>query len=474
MKYLTACLVFIVIALNVNAQINKIDLIITHVNIVDVVNNKIIPNRNIAIHKNKIIDISNASISKTYTANNIIDATDKFIMPSLWDMHVHFGGDSLKAENKMLLPLYTAMGISHVRDCAGDISLDVIEWKNKIANGTLLGPTIFTSGPKLEGANSIWPGDLEISNETELTTALDSLQKLNVDFVKITDNTLAPDLFLKSIIAARKRGWKVTGHVPATMNVDVFSKNGLSAIEHIGYLQRAASKNEDSITNLRAVNKISGREANELYLESYDSAVAIAKFKQLAKYGTAVVPTINGSFITTYLDKTSHDNDEYLKYLGPALKRTYNWRIERAAKDNAEAIAFRHRNFEAAANLLPLLYKSGVVILAGTDAGYLNSFNYPGLGMHDELAIMVKYGLTPQQALICSIINGPAFFNQSKLYGAVAKQKNADLLILNANPLTDINNTKKIDAVVNKGKYLSRKYLDKLLADTEQKVKLLK
>jgi hypothetical protein len=474
MKFLTACLVFIVITVNVNAQIKKIDLIINNVNIVDVVNNKIIPNRYIAIQKNKIIDISNTSLNKSYTSQFTIDATGKYIMPSLWDMHVHFGGDSLKAENKMLLPLYMAMGIGHVRDCAGDISLDVIEWKNEIANGTLLGPTIFTSGPKLEGINSIWPGDLEISNETELTTALDSLQKLKVDFIKITDNTLAPDLFLKSIIAARKRGWKVTGHVPATMNVDVFSKNGLSAIEHIGYLQRAASKNEDSITKLRAVNKISGREANELYLNSFDSTVAIAKFKQLAKNGTAVVPTINGSYITTYLDKTSHTNDDYLRYLGPALKRTYNWRIERASKDNIDAIAFRHKNFEAAANLLPLLYKSGVVILAGTDAGFLNSFNYPGLGMHDELAIMVKYGLTPQQALICSIINGPAFFNQSKLYGAVAKQKNADLLILNANPLLDINNTKKIDAVINKGKYLNRKYLDNLLADTEQKVKLLK
>jgi imidazolonepropionase-like amidohydrolase len=474
MKFLTACLVFIVITVNVNAQIKKIDLIINNVNIVDVVNNKIIPNRYIAIQKNKIIDISNTSLNKSYTSQFTIDATGKYIMPSLWDMHVHFGGDSLKAENKMLLPLYMAMGIGHVRDCAGDISLDVIEWKNEIANGTLLGPTIFTSGPKLEGINSIWPGDLEISNETELTTALDSMQKLKVDFIKITDNTLAPDLFLKSIIAARKRGWKVTGHVPATMNVEVFSKNGLSAIEHIGYLQRAASKNEDSITKLRAVNKISGREANELYLNSFDSTVAIAKFKQLAKNGTAVVPTINGSYITTYLDKTSHTNDDYLRYLGPALKRTYNWRIERASKDNIDAIAFRHKNFEAAANLLPLLYKSGVVILAGTDAGFLNSFNYPGLGMHDELAIMVKYGLTPQQALICSIINGPAFFNQSKLYGAVAKQKNADLLILNANPLLDINNTKKIDAVINKGKYLNRKYLDNLLADTEQKVKLLK
>jgi len=205
MKFLTACLVFIVITVNINAQIKKIDLIINNVNIVDVVNNKIIPNRYIAIQKNKIIDISNTSLNKSYTSQFTIDATGKYIMPSLWDMHVHFGGDSLKAENKMLLPLYMAMGIGHVRDCAGDISLDVIEWKNEIANGTLLGPTIFTSGPKLEGINSIWPGDLEISNKTELTTALDSLQKLKVDFIKITDNTLAPDLFLKSIIAARKR-----------------------------------------------------------------------------------------------------------------------------------------------------------------------------------------------------------------------------------------------------------------------------
>ena len=474
MKFLTYSLFFITIALNTNAQLKKADLIINNVNIIDIVNNKIILHSFIAIQKNKIVEISLAPLRKTYSSNETIDATGKYIMPSLWDMHVHFGGDTLKAENEMLLPLYIAMGVGHVRDCAGDISIDVIKWKNEIAKGNLLGPTIFTSGPKLEGINSIWPGDLEIADEAGLTKALDSLQKLKVDFIKITDNTLPPDLFLKSIVAARKRGWKVTGHIPSTINVDIFSKNGLSAIEHIGYLQRAASKNEDSITKLRAANKISSKEANELYLKSFDSTVAVTKFKQLAANGTAVVPTINGSFITTYLDKTSHANDNYLRYLGPALKRTYNWRIDRAAKDNAEAILSRHQNFEAAANLLPLLYNSGVTILAGTDAGYLNSFNYPGLGMHDELAIMVKYGLTPQQALICSIVNGPVFFNQSKEYGSISKGKNADLLILNANPLIDINNTKKIDAVINKGKYLSRKMLDQLLSDTEQKVKLLK
>ena len=446
---------------------------IKDINIVDVKNNKTIPHQFIAIKGERIVEIGNKELQKKYANAEVIDGTGKFIMPSLWDMHVHFGGDTLRAENKMLLPLFIAMGISHVRDCAGDISLDVLDWKQQINDKKLLGPTIYSSGPKLEGINSIWPGDLEIGNEVEMQKALDSLQKLKVDFVKITDNTLEPSLFLKSIIAARKRGWKVTGHAPATINIETLSKNGLSAIEHIGYLTRAASRDEEVITEWRAENKITNKEAAEKYLNSFDSVIAIKKFKQLAANGTAVVPTINGSFVTTYLDKTSHERDDYLKYLGPALKRTYNWRIQRAANDNAEAIEFRHRNFEAGARLLPLLYKSGVTILAGTDAGYLNSFNYPGLGMHDELAIMVKYGLTPQEALTCSIINGPAFFNESSNYGAVQKNKKSELLLLNTNPLIDIHNTQQIFGLIRQGVYLDRKKLDNLLSMTYQKVQSL-
>lgn len=455
-------------------QTKKISLIIENVNIVDVVNNKIIPNQTLYINNDLIIETGKSTVpSKKYIAQQTINAKDKFIMPSLWDMHVHFGGDTLIVENKLLLPLYIAMGISHVRDCAGDISLSVLEWKKAIEKDELLGPTIFTSGPKLEGINSIWPGDLEIADEQGLSKALDSLQKLKVDFIKITDNTLHPDLYLKSIQEARKRGYKITGHIPSAMNVETFSKNGLSAIEHIGYLQRSASNNEDSITRWRSTGKINSREASELYLKSFDSATAIKRFKQLASNGTAVVPTINGSYITTYLDVDNHENDDYLKYLGPALKRTYNWRIQRAANDNKEAISFRHQNFEAAANLLPLLHNAGVTILAGTDAGYLNSFNYPGLGMHHELAIMVKYGLTPQQALLCSIVNGPAFFNQSAQYGAVATNKKADLLLLNKNPLAAIENTQSIDAVVIKGRFINRKELDKMLKEIEEEVRRL-
>lgn len=462
-------------SLSALSQSIQADLIITNINIVDVANNKIMPNQTVVISKDLIKATGNSvTIQKKYKAKSIIDGTGKYIMPSLWDMHVHFGGDTLIGENKLLLPLYTAMGINHVRDCAGDISDSVIAWKKAIAENKLEGPTIFTSGPKLEGIKSIWPGDLEIGNEQELNIALDSLQKLKVDFVKITDNTLEPNLFLKSIVAAKKRGWKVTGHIPATMTVATYANAGLSAIEHIGYLQRAASDKEDSITQLRASGKITNKEASALYLNTYNKEVAIEKFKQLAANGTAVVPTINGSFKTTYLDTYDFSKDDYLKYLGPAFKRTYDWRIQRAANDNAEAIQFRHANFEAAANLLPVLYKAGVTILAGTDAGFLNSYNYPGLGMHEELAIMVKYGLTPQEALSCSVINGPAFFGLQNEYGAVAENKKADLLILNANPLDRIQNTQQIFGFLRNGKYLNRAYLDNLLTQVQNEVSKLK
>ena len=457
-----------------NIDLLNIDILIKDVNIVDVKHNTIHAHQTIAIIKDNIIAVGNAAIQSKYKAENIVNGTDKYIMPSLWDMHVHFGGDTLVAENKLLLPLYIAMGVSHVRDCAGDISIDVLNWKDSINKQQLFGPSIFTSGPKLEGIKSIWPGDLEIADEAALKVALDSLQKLKVDFVKITDNTLDPELFLKSIIAARKRGWKVTGHAPATMTIETFSKNGLSAIEHIGYLSRSASSKEEEITKLKAAGKISSKEANTLYLNSFDSSIAMSKFKKLALNGTAVVPTINGSFVTTYLDINNHKQDDYLKYLGPALKRTYNWRVQRAANDDAAGIQFRHKNFEASASLLPLLYKAGITILAGTDAGYLNSFNYPGKGMHDELAIMVKYGLTPQQALASSIINGPAFFNLSAQFGAVEKDKKAELLLLNANPLLAIQNTEKIAGIIRQGKYYDRKTLDLILSKLEATISELK
>jgi imidazolonepropionase-like amidohydrolase len=169
--------------------------------------------------------------------------------------------------------------------------------------------------------------------------------------------------------------------------------------------------------------------------------------------------------ILAFLDRENHSRDEGLAYIGPGLRKTYDWRIERAAKATPDQVAARHREHELSMKVLPMLQAAGIPILAGTDAGYLNSFNYPGEGLHDEIELYVKAGLTPQQALASSILAGPKFLGHADRYGSVARGKAADLLILDANPLRSVAATRRINAVVLHGKLLDRAALDRLLAD---------
>ena len=119
---------------------------------------------------------------------------------------------------------------------------------------------------------------------------------------------------------------------------------------------------------------------------------------------------------------------------------------------------------------LPLLREAGLRILAGTDAGFLNSFNYPGFSLHDELALYVANGLTPREALAASVINGPTLMGVSDRYGAVAAGRAADLVVLDADPLADIAATRGINAVVRNGRLLDRAALDALDADVRARV----
>lgn len=408
--------------------------------------------------------------ASAYAVTRTIDAAGAFVMPGLWDNHVHFGGGpALIEENRNLLPLYLAHGITTVRDAAGDLSDSVLEWRQQVAEGKLPGPTIFTSGPKLEGIDSIWPGDLEVGTEADVRAALDKLQAMRVDFVKITENTLTAPLFMYGLAEARRRGFTVSAHVPVALTLDQVSEAGLGSIEHMSYLLRGGSPREAELSAAVATGQMSPGDAVTAMIDSFDEATALATYGRLAARGTAVTPTLNGSRILAYLDQDTHAGDDYLKYIGPGLQATYEGRVTRAAADDAAAVARRHARFDKSATLLPLLQRAGVTILAGTDAGFLNSFNYPGIGLHDELTLLVKSGLTPQQALVASVVNGPTFLRVPDRYGAVAPDKTADLLILNRNPLEDITATRDIRAVVVKGQPFDRAALDAMLADVAVK-----
>jgi imidazolonepropionase-like amidohydrolase len=438
------------------------DLALTGVTVVDVATGTLSPGRTIVVTADRIVAVADSA--EGYSPTRTIDGTGRFAMPGLWDMHVHFGGgEALIDENRNLLPLYVAHGVTTVRDAAGDLSPSVLEWRAAVAAGSLQGPSIFTSGPKLEGINSVWPGDLEVGSEAEVRSALDTLQGMRVDFVKITENTLTPALYMYGLREATRRGFATSAHVPVAVTLDQASEAGLRSIEHMAYLLRGGSPREAELSAAVAAGRMTPADATTAMIESFDESTALQTYQRLARRGTAVTPTLNGSRILAYLDQDTHATDGYLQYLGAGLKATYEGRVTRAAGDDAAAVARRHERFEQAARLLPLLQKAGVTILAGTDAGFLNSFNYPGIGLHDELEVLVRYGLTPQQALSASVVQGPAFLGKTADFGALAAGKRADILVLDANPLEDIRATRAIHALVLHGQPFDRAALDALL-----------
>ena len=448
----------------------RADVLIRHANVVDVEHARIIADQAIAIDGDTIRAVGDdRSFARKVAATRTIDATGKFVMPGLWDMHVHFGGEQLIEENKALLPLYVAFGVTTVRDCAEDISPSVLEWRAAVAEGRLLGPTIYTSGPKLEGYKPLWKGTIEVGTLAEVDAALDRLQRMKVDFVKITDNTLTPDIFLYAVKAAKARGLSTSAHTPYALTIEQAVVSGLNSIEHIDYLIKAGSPQEAAIGADYAAKKLTYGEASDRFVETFEPGYAAREYRRLAALGVYVTPTLNEGRILAYLDREDHSRDFALPYIGPGLRKTYDWRVERAAKATPAQVEARHREYELSLKVLPMLRDAGIPILAGTDAGYLNSFVYPGEGLHGELERYVEAGLTPQQALYSATITGPAFLGHSNRYGALAGGKAADILILNSNPLNNIKATREIGGVLLHGKWLDRPALDKLLADAKAK-----
>jgi imidazolonepropionase-like amidohydrolase len=447
------------------------DLLIRHATVIDVAAGKTVPGQAVAISGDTISAVGpDQAIANSVTAKAVVDAGGKFVMPGLWDMHVHFGGGpELIEENKALLPVYVAYGVTTVRDCAADLSPSVLEWRDEVAKNQLVGSRIFTSGPKLEGYKPIWKGTLEVGTPGEVDAALDKLQGMKVDFVKITDNTLKPDIFLYAVAEAKRRGMLTSAHTPYALTIEQAVDDGLNSIEHIDYLIKAGSPKEKEIGAAFAAGRMTYGEASDAFVDSFDPAYARSVYRTLAAKGVYVTPTLNMGRILAYLDREDHSKDPGLAYMGPGLRKTYDWRIQRAAKATPAQVAARHKEYELSKRVLPMLVAAGIPILAGTDAGYLNSFNYPGEGLHDELERYVDAGLTPQQALISATITGPRFLGHSNRYGSVTSGKTADLLILDANPLKSVQATRAIRSVVLHGQLLDRAALDKLLEEARAK-----
>lgn len=432
-----------------------LDLLLSHATIVDIETN--------SIHKNRIIGIRNDTIrfvgiqneDPLPKAKQIIDLKGQYIMPGLWDMHVHFrGGDSLVKENKELLPLFLAFGITTVRDAGGDISSDVFRWRDSINSGLINGPRIFSSGPKLDGSKPAWPGSLTIEKKEDIKAALDSLQSMKADYVKFYDGSLEKELYYATIEEAERRGLKTTGHMPLTAKIEEAAELGLDGSEHLYYLLKSCSAKSDSLNGLNL-----GYNMFEDISKSYDPDIAKELFTLLAEKDFYVTPTLHISGVLTEILDVDHEKDTLKTYVGPGIRATYADRVERAKKAKAQGSNTRKQVLERGIEMIVPMQRAGLNILAGSDCGASNSFVYPGESLLSELNMLVEAGLSPSEALKTSVINGPAFFNLQGYYGSINIGKIADLLVLEENPLDDIQNLEKLVWLIRKNKAHSQKEL---------------
>lgn len=440
-------LTFVIISCKNEVQ-TSYDLIIENGNVIDIVSGNI-SNQSIFINEGRIVKLSNSVEENAYTSEIVLDGTDKYILPGFWDNHVHFrGGDSLIQANKDFLKLFIMNGITTVRDAGGDLTSSVMAWKQQIENKSLVGPTIFSAGPKIDGKNATWAGSLVVETEDDISVALDSLQALNVDFVKLYDSRISGDLYLKTIQEATKRGLITSGHMPFTVTLDETLDTGIAGIEHLYYVLKGCSSEEKQITEAIKNGEYGFWASMEKLIATYQDSTAENTFESLKEHNTYVVPTLHIGNVLSYLDEVNHENDSYLKLMPPGIIKTYEGRIRSSLNSSEQA----RQNRKELNSFFKLLAKSlsdaNVKLLAGSDSGASNSYTYPGISLHQELEAMVEAGISNLKALQNSAYNGSQFLKKDSDYGTVTAGKISDLVILNSNPLDDINNTRDIEFVI--------------------------
>ncbi len=432
-------------------------LVIDDVTVIDTTGGPVQAHRTVVVRDGRIVDVYAADFRNKNALR--VDGRGKFLIPGLWDMHVHTAfGDWFPKGKEVALPLFIANGVTGVRDMGGE--LDVLQgWRKEIGAGTLLGPRMVVAGPMLDGPKPRFPSSVAITTPEDGRRAVDDLKKRGVDFIKL--QSLIPREAVFAIAdEARKQGITFVGHVPDAVRASEASNAGQKSFEHLIGIFEGSSPLEDEF--------LKGGKTEGKFLESYDQARAEKLFALLAKNQTWQCPTLVWERGGNLIDETDFASDTRAKYV-PAYWKDVTWKRfrEEILKDNTDDLATRKRFLAKELEVVNAMHRAGIPFLAGTDTAP-GVYIFPGFSLHEELQRFVAAGFTPMEALQTATINPAKFLGMEDRLGTVEKGKVADLVLLEANPLEDIRNTQKIAAVVVSGRYLSRTDLDGMLAAVEK------
>jgi hypothetical protein len=414
-------------------------LAITHVTVFDSVNGSLRADVSVVVNGDRIVEVGPSDRVSPPDAASVIDGRGKFLLPGLWDMHVHvFNNGEQNGTNSRdyFFPLLVANGIIGVRDMGTDPD-DIVEadrWNREINAGRLVGPRVLVTSRIVDGDPPTWSNSLIVRTPEEARTAVRSLKASGAKLIKVYWS-LSRDAYFAIADESRRQGIPFGGHVPRTVQPDEAADAGQHTIEHMDGIYAACAKRDRTVDRTSVA---AGGASN-----AYDGPACEAVADRLRRNQTWLVPTA-----VNFWDAASVDWSGRLRF-APSLRNM----------PRTPPPPFVH-------TVNRTMRRVGL-FLAGTDISIRRQTLVPGFSLHDELALLVDLGFTPAEALQTATVNPAKYAGALEEFGSIEKNKRADLVLVDANPLADIRNTSRIRAVVVNGHVLDRTELDRLLTTAE-------
>lgn len=429
--------------------------------ILDVIDGSLVPEQTVLVRRDRILAVGPANTLVPPSSAAVVDARGKYLIPGLWDMHVHTTDPSYFA-------FFVANGVTGIRDMGGgaptttdgceSIRADrLLAWRSRIEAGDLVGPRIVLSGPAASGSGA--PTSLPVRTANEAKAAVQSVRALGVDFVKVYEG-IPLDAYLTLAAAAREAGLPLAGHVPAgTVGLLDAFRAGHRSVEHIrDALLLCFTDDPQELARFFADD---GWSPDDVAWGRSTFAQCPAVIDALRKHDVWLTPTLVVERAKVAVDEASFVDDPRRARLPLSVRDAFAAYVRAKREQPPAERASERLWWRTQQQLVRRMSGGGAKILAGTDAACQGGL--PGFSLHSELALLVEAGLSPLAALQSATLNPARYFAAEESSRLVAPAARADLLLLDANPLEDIANTRRIHALVLGGKLLLRADLDRLL-----------
>jgi imidazolonepropionase-like amidohydrolase len=451
------------------APSQPVDLVVRDVTVIDA-RNGVREAQTVAVDGGRIVSVGDAAEMESFGGAETVDGAGRYLIPGLWDFHVHFTYDARLTD--AMPRLFLHHGITSVRDTGGPLErvLPVVE---RLRAEGAVGPRVFFAGPLLDGRDVVYDGDnrplLGIANPDPATARANvaRLDSAGVDFLKIYE-MVSPEVFRTLVEEAHARGLPLDGHVPLSMPARVVAPE-MQSLEHLRNLEMDCAAGRDSLLaeRRRLLENPEGVEGATLRsrVHGLQRLAAIADYDEeecadlIGALGSTIqVPTLrlNSQSLSSPFDRP--DWEEVLGKLPPDVRADWGAAAEESRRSTEEP----DTTFAAwSLFLVGLLDEAGVPIGAGTDTPIGSAA--PGYSLHSELEMLVRAGLKPMEALEAATVRPAEFFGREDEMGTIEPGRLADLVLLSADPLDDIRNTRAIEGVVSKGVWWDREELDELV-----------